>query len=288
MSTGSIILEAKNAEGDLISGASARILLYHQTLRTADCRFTAPLEGKAIRLLNIPADPFSHYRMVLTVDRRRAKQRFLRIGDGEDLDVTESFLLESSQAKAKFPSMAAIKSEERFQTLARLLANSKSLKYAQLTDLQKAGLLNLHAKASSVVLIDGTTVFGHLEEIREVRPARLFAIVSPSLLDLATQSRRAFAPASGVSHSFPKGWTRIADRGSFKTPDSTANLQLTFAQDNGGDGLFLVDMDLDDNQGIAHAFDVIGHALTGADTHPYNIHQVLTAIHDIDPGYSLS
>lgn len=47
-------------------------------------------------------------------------------------------------------------------------------------------------------------------------------------------------------------------------------------------------MDLDDILGMANAFDVIGHALTGAGTHPYNIQQVLPALQGIDPGYTLS
>ena len=105
-------------------------------------------------------------------------------------------------------------------------------------------------------------------------------------LDIIRDSTDLFHEASGISHPFTKPWRRIEKAGSFKTRDRQANLQLTFATNS--DNQLLVDMDIDDNQGIAHAFDVIGHALTGADTHPYNIQQVLLALQGIDPGYTLS
>ena len=99
-------------------------------------------------------------------------------------------------------------------------------------------------------------------------------------------SQQIFHSVSGISHSFNKPWRRIERDGSFKTRDRQANLQLTFATNS--DGQLLVDMDIDDNQGVAHAFDVIGHSLSGADTHPYNIQQILLALQGIDTGYTLS
>jgi hypothetical protein len=62
------------------------------------------------------------------------------------------------------------------------------------------------------------------------------------------------------------------------------NLQLTFATN--AQEQFAVDADLDDHQGIKHAFDVIKHKFSG-DTHPYDIHEVLVKFHGIDPGYRL-
>jgi len=79
------------------------------------------------------------------------------------------------------------------------------------------------------------------------------------------------------------GWDRFKERGSYKTPDPTGNFQLTFAT-NAQEGL-AIDADLDDHQGIEHAFDVIKHKLTGRDSHPYDIHQILVKFQNIDPGY---
>jgi hypothetical protein len=62
------------------------------------------------------------------------------------------------------------------------------------------------------------------------------------------------------------------------------NLQLTFATN--AQEQFAVDADLDDHQGIKHAFDVIKHKFSG-DTHPYDIHEVLVKFQGIDPGYRL-
>ena len=41
------------------------------------------------------------------------------------------------------------------------------------------------------------------------------------------------------------------------------------------------------SHGIQHAFDVIKHKVTGRDTHPYDIHQILIFFQDIHPGYEL-
>lgn len=73
--------------------------------------------------------------------------------------------------------------------------------------------------------------------------------------------------------------------GSFKTFEKTGNLQLTFARNSAGK--FLVDADVDDHQGIQHAFDVLKHKFTSKDTHPFDIHQILLFFQNIDPGYAL-
>jgi len=74
----------------------------------------------------------------------------------------------------------------------------------------------------------------------------------------------------------------LVEHASFKTPDPMGNLQLTFAQNTKKN--MAVDADLDDHQGLKHAFDVIKHKFSG-DTNPYGIHQVLVKFQGIDPGY---
>jgi hypothetical protein len=78
----------------------------------------------------------------------------------------------------------------------------------------------------------------------------------------------------------------VTPNGSFKTRDTAGNLQLTFARHP--DGRMMADIDLDDHQGIAHAADVLRHKISGKDTHPYDIHNILVLFQNCDPGYSLA
>jgi len=136
---------------------------------------------------------------------------------------------------------------------------------------------------------DGTTVCAHVQQIWQVLPARLFAIVGTELHDLAQNSRSLFHSVSGALHDFRPGW-HLLD--SYKTFDPAGNLQLTFASDDAGEffeqGQLMSDTDVDDHQGIEHAFDVIQHTLTGSDSNPYDIHEILMFFQGIDPGYRLT
>jgi len=62
-------------------------------------------------------------------------------------------------------------------------------------------------------------------------------------------------------------------------------MQLTFATNPAGE--YLADIDLDDHSGLQHAADVLKHKITGKNTNPYDIHQVLVYFQQIDPGYRL-
>jgi len=42
---------------------------------------------------------------------------------------------------------------------------------------------------------------------------------------------------------------------------------------------------IDDHQGIGYVFEVLKHKLTGRDSHPYDIHQMLVKFQNIAPGY---
>ena len=274
INTGSILIDALGATGERIKGTKAKFLLYNHRLRSLDSAFGVKLNGNPILLADVPAFPNGSADFIMDIDRYYSNMRFVNIQPGDGAEFSETFFLEAKTAKAKFPA----KSHPGFQKLAS--------PFADLTDLQKAGLLNLHAKAAATNLANSTNIGDHIESIIEVRPARLFATVKEGLLDLVRDSHEVFHAASGISHSFTKPWRRIERDGSFKTRDRQANLQLTFATNS--DGQLLVDMDIDDNQGVAHAFDVIGHTLSGADTHPYNIQQILLALQGIHPGYTLS
>lgn len=268
LNTGSIYIDARMATGDPVKGVTAEFLLYNHRLRSLDAVYRVKLQGAPVLLKDVPAFPFGSSDLVMQVERYRTKKRFVQVQPESALELEEMFLLEPGTAKAKFPALT----HPAFGALA--------MPAGELSELQKAGLLNIHAKLAALGLTEG------VEEIVEVRPARIFARVTGTLLEELRESQDVFSPASGISHKFPKGWRRIETLGSFKTRERQGNLQVTFAEN--ADGQFLADIDVDDNQGIAHAFDVIGHTLTGADTHPYNIHQILVALQGIDPGYRLS
>jgi hypothetical protein len=85
----------------------------------------------------------------------------------------------------------------------------------------------------------------------------------------------------GSLHHPPSGFDRA---GSFKTEDRYGNLQLTFFVR--GDE-WLADIDIDDAGGLEHVFQVVRNAVTGRPTHPYDIHQILIAWQQTDPGYEL-
>jgi hypothetical protein len=49
----------------------------------------------------------------------------------------------------------------------------------------------------------------------------------------------------------------------------------------------VADIDIDDAAGLEHVFQVVRNALSGRPTHPYDIHEILLAYQEIDPGYNL-
>ncbi len=268
LNTGSIYVDVRTAAGKPVRGTQAHFYLYNHRLRSLDCAFRVKLQGAPILLTDVPAFPFGTGDLVMSIERYRTKKRYVNVTPGEALEFHEVFLLDARTAKAKFPGA-------KHPAFARLLPP-----VTELADLQKAGLLNIYAKLNSIGLAES------LESIEQVEPARIFARVDENLLDQVRESQDLFSPASGISHSFPKPWKRIETLGSFKTRERQGNLQITFAATS--DTQLLADIDIDDNQGVAHAFDVIGHAITGADTHPYNIHQILLSLQGINPGYELA
>lgn len=61
---------------------------------------------------------------------------------------------------------------------------------------------------------------------------------------------------------------------------------MTFAQSNSN--ALLADIDLDDHKGIKHAADVLKHKITGKNTDPYDLHQILIYFQGLDPDYRLA
>ncbi len=159
--------------------------------------------------------------------------------------------------------------------------------YDQLDALRKAGFLNLVAKANRTRFTTQQgaprSVLSYIQELSELRQDRFFAVIPNELRSETINSANGtlFHEVSEALHDPPAGFTR--DR-SFKTLDHYGNLQLSFFTST--DGRCAVDMDIDDAQGFDHLFQVVGN-LFGGPTHPYNIHEILIASQELDPGYRL-
>lgn len=175
--------------------------------------------------------------------------------------------------------------------LRRLLENSPNVLsyagkrgrelYESLDDIKRAGLLNIAAKCGVTGLTNRQTVLSYVQELKELRGDRFFAVVPKELREETkhSEAERIFHAVSGSLHHPPPGFS---DAGSFKTPDGAGNLQLTFFM-NGSD--CVADIDIDDAGGFGHIFQVLGNKLSGKPTHPYNIHEILLASQQLDPGY---
>ena len=130
---------------------------------------------------------------------------------------------------------------------------------------------------------NGRDVFYYIQSLTRLRGDRFFAKVEGYLRDETKNSiaYELFYEAPGQMHTPPPGFT-LAD--SFKTFDPYGNLQLTFfCKEETLE--FLIDADIDDAQGIGHIFQVLGHLLTGGETHPYDIHEILIYHQKIDAHY---
>jgi hypothetical protein len=159
--------------------------------------------------------------------------------------------------------------------------------YDSLDSIRKAGFFNLVAKANRTRFRaagdNGPTVLSFIQELLELRGDRFFARVAPGLPSETANSvhDELFHPVSELLHTPPPGFQ---DTGSFKTFDEAGNLQLSFFGNAAGETR--VDMDIDDAQGFGHIIQVVGNIFDGP-TNPYNIHEILIAAQELDPGYDL-
>lgn len=263
-----------------------QVAFVNQTLRSRDRMFEVEFTGKMadVPRWKLAASPHGLYQVLVTLDRHCHKSFFINVRSGRGIRRLDTdFFIQADKAKPRFPSFATLQGED-WKDLARVFKNSGIDRdaYDSIPDLPKGTLFNLHAKAQAEELASGT-VFTHVDRIVRMQRERTFFRVRPKLLDRVSEGT-AFREADGTLHKgFSNGFKRVA---SFKTRESMGNLQLTFAKNSANE--MELDADLDDHQGILHAFDVIRHNLTGDKTHPFHIHQILRRFHNIHAGYTLS
>jgi hypothetical protein len=158
--------------------------------------------------------------------------------------------------------------------------------YASLTDLQKAGLLNLFCKMCATP-VGSASAWHFVQDIYRARGDRIFANVAIDFRDHVKTAVAAglFDEVSGALHDPGAGFTQA---GSFKTGESFGNLQLTFFASRDTPLRFRIDADIDDANGVGHVFQVLRNKVKDRETHPFDIHQVLTFHHLLRPSYELA
>jgi len=267
-------------------GERADVLLRHQV----SGRLTkAGFKATAARIA-IPDLPFGTYAVQVHAPSYRAVSVFAEVGAAAQPPVILTCPVDPARvASVAFPAFADLSPDGR-----RVLDKSDHVLtfegvtgealYDRLDDIRRAGFLNILAKCGAVVFADGRAVAGFLQELRELRGDRFFAVVPHELREEAKNGVHTglFHPVPSSLHHPPLGF---ADAGSFKTADHYGNLQLTFFS-NGQD--WVADIDIDDAQGVEHVFQVVRNEVSRQTTNPYDIHELLIAYQKLDPGYRLN
>ncbi|HEV3216054.1 MAG TPA: hypothetical protein VGZ27_10050 [Vicinamibacterales bacterium] len=283
MPSTTLTLELVDVDGEAL-GESVDVLLRHQTSGTATKvqlvakgKFTIPnlLDG----VYSVQVHPLSY----------RPVGMFAMVGDGVDDPAPMVFPVDPVKVTGiDAPAFTTLLPDGQ-----RILQASTSVKnftglsgaglYDKLDDVRKAGFLNILQKSNATAFDGGRSVASYFQSLTEMQGDRFFAAVHQDLPDATANSVHSglFHPVDEALHTPPPGFDPA---GSFKTQDLYGNLQLTFFS-NGTD--WISDTDIDDAQGILHIFQVVGNWVTGTPTNPYDIHEILVAYQQLDPGYEL-
>jgi hypothetical protein len=183
---------------------------------------------------------------------------------------------------AKVADIAAPRFDDLPSPLKDFLAPLGSALYDTLSPLLKAALLNLFTKSSATILGDNTTVFSKLGAMIKLKQDRLFAKTGAALLE-ETMQDTFFHHVDDTLHETIPPYQIFT---SFKTRDSQGNLQLTFSRNGDSGADYLVDMDIDEAQGIGHIFEVLKNLATSSLTNPYDVREILAADQNLTPLYS--
>lgn len=153
--------------------------------------------------------------------------------------------------------------------------------YNALSPLLKAALLNLYTKSAATQLGDGQSVFDKLGTMIRLKQDRLFAKTAAALLE-ETQQDTFFHQVPETLHESVAPYHLVI---SYKTRDAQGNLQLTFSRNGDTGDDYLVDMDIDQAQGIGHIFEVVHNTVTSGLTNPYDVREILMADQKLQPLY---
>lgn len=242
--------------------------------------------------------PGQSYRVQVFADRRRPVSHLVMLPVSKPLTLEICCPLHPDRVVVSIPNFeglpAALGDVLRRSVLEGATATGDEL-YRGLDEKQRAGLLNLFAKMSSFKFDETRSVWSSVKRVYRIRPDRVFVDVDVDLRDrvksaLAThrfkdRDGEGFRDANDKLHTPPPGF---ASGGSFKTTDPYGNLQLSFFSSLTAPLTFKVDADIDNAAGIGHAFQVLNHWISGGDTDPYDIHQILAFRQDVPLFYQLA
>jgi hypothetical protein len=282
---GQLRLDLLDVHGERLA-EKVDIFLRHQTLD--DVRAARQVDGsKTILIKDLLAAPQGLYRLRIDPPSYLPVSWFVNMAAGGVTERTIVFPVDPAKViRVRFPlyddlPAAAQALLEASANVLDFAGKQGPVLYESLDDIRRAGLLNIIAKADVTRFRPDASVLSYVQELRELRGDRFYAVVSHELRENVSNSVQddRFSPASDLLHRPPDGFERA---GSFKTSDPFGNLQLSFFV---RDETWIADVDIDDAGGIGHVFQVVRNAATGQPTHPYHIHQILLQRQSVDPGY---
>ena len=248
--------------------------------------------SKKIEVPGLFGDPQGAYMLEVDSPAYQFVSDFITMKSSGITNLTRILPVDPSKVKkVNFSGFATLKEE----ALAVLNASENVLSFVGLKGkalydaldndpIRKAGMLNIFAKTAATGFGNGRNVLSYVQQLRELRGDRFFAVVSKELREDTKNSidQGLFHEADQSLHHPPPGFSPAS---SFKTSDRYGNLQLTFFVK--GDE-WVADIDIDDAGGLEHVFQVLRNKLSGRPTHPYNIHEILVQFQQLDPGYTFT
>jgi hypothetical protein len=286
-----VTVNLKDVHGQTITD-EVEITFYNQKVQSFNQRFNVKFKGAPAVLPGVPAFPTGLAEVFIKPKRYRYKSIFINVVGGEQNSINEDLFVDPDKARPTLMDFADLKAKLYGADLLRVLEKSgiKKAAWDALDKRNRATILNLSAKMFHDKLKNGDAVITNVESIVQKlldknHRERVYAIVNSNLLGTLRKFPEQYRSVSGSLHKFFDDWTAVSDQNSFKSRNNAGNIQFTFAT-NPANGS-LADIDLDDHTGIKHAADVLKHKITGANTNPYDLHQILIYFQGIDPGYRL-
>ena len=286
-----VTVNLKDVFGQVITD-EVEITFYNQKVQSLNQRFTVKFKGATVVLPGVPAFPTGLAEVFIKPKKYRYKSIFMNVIGGENNSINEDLFVDPDKARPTLMDFEDLNAKLYGADLLKILDKS-GIKKAAWNDLDKrnrATVLNLSAKMFHDRLKGGDPLLKSVEIIVQKmldknHRERIYATVNDKLLGALRKFREQYRSVSGSLHNFFDDWTPVSQQNSFKSRNNAGNIQFTFATNPAG--AFLADIDLDDHTGIQHAADVLRHKITGANTNPYDLHQILIYFQGIDPGYRL-
>lgn len=286
-----VTVNLRDVHGQTIKD-EVEITFYNRRVQSLNQRFTVKFKGAPEVLPGVPAFPTGLAEVFIKPKKYRYKSIFINVVGGEENSINEDVFVDPDKARPTLMDFDDLKSKVYGTELLRILEKSgiKKAKWDALDKKNRATVLNLSAKMFNDKLKNGDSLIISVESIVEKmldknHRERIYAIVNGNFLGALRKFPEGFRSVSGSLHKFFDDWVPVSQQNSFKSRNDAGNIQFTFASNPAGASL--ADIDLDDHTGIKHAADVLRHKITGANTNPYDLHQILIYFQNIDPGYRL-